>query len=79
MKQVVPNDEIRVQRKILGGTGLLSLPNCIRENIRNHDKKENEKRDTTSRRNKIDIKKRRTKKSRIRISKKIMNILRRQE
>ena len=71
------NNEIRIQHQITKRTRLLFILSNIRKNIKSHDKKENKKRDTTNYRNKIDIKERRLKKSRIRISKKIINISRR--
>ena len=73
------NDGVRIQRKTSERTRLFLLLDCIQENTRDYDKKENEKKNTTSRRDKIDIKKERTRKSRTRILKETMNISRRQE
>ena len=67
---MTPDDGIRIQFEISKRTRLFLLLNCIRRNIRSHDKKEDKKRNTIDRRNKINIKKRRTRKSYIRISKK---------
>ena len=76
---MVFNNEIRVQYEITRRTRFLSISSSIRRNIRSHDKKENEKRDTTDHRNQIDIKKRYSRKLRIKILKRIMNISGRQE
>ena len=73
------DNEIRIQYKISERTRFLLLSDRIRENIRSHDKKENEKRNTTNHRNKTDNEKRYTRKPRIRISKEIINIPGRQE
>ena len=42
------NIEIRVQRKTAERIGLLLLLNSIREDIRDYDKKENEKKKTSN-------------------------------
>ena len=76
---MTPNDEIYIQRETSRETRLFPLPNCIRKNIEDHDKKENKKKNITNRRNKTDIKKRYVRESRIRILKKVMNIPKCQE
>ena len=68
---------IRIQYKTLERTRLFFLSNRIRKNIRDYDKKENKKKNVIDHRNKIDIKKRRVRESRIRISKETMSILER--
>ena len=73
------NDGIRIQRKIARETGLLFLLNSVQRNIRSHDKKKNKKRNTTDYRNIINDKRRRIRKSRIKILKKTINISKRQE
>ena len=45
--QMASNLGVRIQCKITGGIGLLPLSNSIRGNVRGHDKKGNEKRNTT--------------------------------
>ena len=71
------DDRVYVQRKILKKIRLLFILNYIRRNVRSHYKKEDKKRNTITNRNKINNKKRYVKKSRIRISKETINILRR--
>ena len=46
--QMTLNLGIRIQRKTAGGIELLPLSNGIWKNTRGHDKKENEKRNTTN-------------------------------
>ena len=73
------NTRIHVQYEITERSELLSLSNSIRENIRSHDKEENEKRNVTNYRDTTSNERECTKESRIRISKRIMNIPGRQE
>ena len=47
---MILDNEIYVQRKITERTRLLFILNSIRRNIKSYDKKENEKRNTTSHR-----------------------------
>ena len=68
------NLEVCVQRKIIERVGLLSLLNSIWKNTRDHDKKENEERNTVDYWDIINNKEECTKKPRIKISKEIMNI-----
>ena len=77
--QMTPNIEIRVQCEITRRTRLLSLPNGIRENIRSHDKKGNEKRNATNYRDTTSNKRGRARKPRTRIPKETMSIPGRQE
>ena len=74
---MVLNNEIRVQCKITKRTKLLFLLDNIWKNTRSHDKKGNEKENTTNHRDETSDKKRRTRKPRIRILKEIMNISKR--
>ena len=71
------NNEIYIQREISKRTRLLLVSNRIRRNIESHDKKENEKRNIETRRDKISNKKRYTRKSYIKIPKETINISRR--
>ena len=73
------NNRVYIQRKITKRTKLFFLLNNVWENIRGHDKKENKKKNTTDHRDKIDNKKRYTKKPRTRILKEVINIFERQE
>ena len=50
------NNKIRIQRKIIERTELLSLLDRIRKNIRSYNKERNKKKDTINHRNKIDTK-----------------------
>ena len=71
------NNKIRIQFKTIKRIRLFFILNSIRKNIESYYKKENKKKNVTSHRDKIDIKKERTRKSRIKISKETMNIFRR--
>ena len=73
------NTRIRIQYKTTRKIGLLSLSDSIREDTRSHDKKENEKRNTTNHRDTTDDKRRRTREPHIRILKETIDISRRQE
>ena len=71
------NNWIRIQYEIIKRTRFFFVLNSIRENIESYDKKENEKRNTISHRNEIDIKREHTRKFCIRILKETINILKR--
>ena len=73
------NIEIYIQYEITERIKLFLLLNNIRENIKDYDKKENEKKSIVNHWDTIDKKRERVRKPRIRISKRIMNILERQE
>ena len=73
------NNEIRVQRKTARKTRFLFILNSIQRKIKSHDKKENKKKNVTSYRDRINIKKRYTRKPRTEILKETINILGRQE
>ena len=76
---MVFNNGIRIQYKIPERIGLFFIPNGIREDIRSHDKKGNEKEDITTYWDKTDIKKEYTRELRTRILKETINISGRQE
>ena len=71
---MILNNEIRIQYEITKKIGFFFILNNVRENIESYNKKRNEKRNTVSHWNKIDIKREHTKKSYIRISKETINI-----
>ena len=71
---MISNNEIYIQYQITKKIRLFFILSSIRKNIESYDKKENKKKDTTSYRNEINIKKRRSKKPRIKILKEIINI-----
>ena len=71
------NNEIYVQYEIIKRIEFLFILNNIRENIESYNKKENKKKNITSYRSKTDIKKEHTRKLRIKILKRIINISRR--
>ena len=68
------NTGIRIQRKTVKRTRLLSISNSIRENIRSYDKKENKKKSTINYWDTISNKRKRTREPRIKILKEIINI-----
>ena len=71
---MILNNRIRVQYKIIKKTGFLFVLSNIRENIENYNKKENEKENITSHQNQINTKRKHTRKPRIRIPERTINI-----
>ena len=71
------DNKIYIQHKIIKRIKLLFISSNIREDIESYNKKENKRKNTIDYRDKTNIKKRHSRKSRIKILKKIMNILKR--
>ena len=71
--------EICIQFEITERTRLFFILINVRKNIESYNKEKDEKKNTTNYKNKIDIKKKRVRKSRTEISKETINISKRQE